>query len=432
MILRHRKNSNRIVPVRGYAGFLILLSAPFLLGAGENDRTAVEENRQQIRNMPPEQQAKLKRNFAEFQKLSVEDQNVIRKLHQRLEEDANNGGNLRELMLVYKEWLKTLSPWDREKLLKEKDPAARLELVREFKRQQDYDELKRTLYYTKSYTKIDQLRKADDATRQKLIREFKRDPETMFRRSSSGFSPRGFRPQFSAAEFDNVMKLVEESTEIDKEVHAQLASATKIQRHLLVLLAALKQSQKQQSAQTRFQKNSKSPRTLPVIWPDDVLMKKLIAILDDPEFQKRLSSSGSPESRRRFLFFSITTSFHSKWWAEFRKHSPSNEELQRFFKQLDQSDKDYLLRLSDQSRELRSLYCRDQARQSEFHAEYSEFREISGRYHPSWSRGGRSRGGRGNPERGRSRGGSKGEFGRGKRPPFPSGNKEFRKGPPRR
>ena len=47
MILRHRKNSNRIVPVRGYAGFLILLSAPFLLGAGENDRTAVEENRQQ-------------------------------------------------------------------------------------------------------------------------------------------------------------------------------------------------------------------------------------------------------------------------------------------------------------------------------------------------------------------------------------------------
>ena len=118
------------------------------MGAGENDRTKIEENRRQIRNLTSEQQAKLKRNFAEFQKLSVEDQNVIRKLHRRLEEDAHNGGNLRELMLVYKEWLKTLSPWDREKLLKQKDPAARLELVREIKNWQAYEEWKEALTIT--------------------------------------------------------------------------------------------------------------------------------------------------------------------------------------------------------------------------------------------------------------------------------------------
>lgn len=429
---RHNKNSSRPVSVRGYAGFLILLSAPFLLGAGDNDRTASEENRQQIRKMTSTQQAKLQRNFAEFQKLSVEDQNVIRKLHQRLEEDANKGGNLNEMMLVYKEWLKTLSPWQREELLKQKDPLARLELVRKFKQQQELAELERTL----SPSKKEQLRKADPATREKLIREFKRDPETMSRRSSLGFSRRGFRPLFSTAEFDNIMSLVEENTVTDDEdLHARLASATKIERHLLVLLAALKQSQKQQTPQIGDPKNSKSQRPLPVSWPDDALMEKLMVMTGNSEFQKRLGTIESPEGRRRHLFFSITGSFNSEWWAELRQNSPSDEELQKFFKQIDQFDKDDLLRLSgsDQSRRLKNLYYRQQGTQSDFHDDYLEFQKITGRDLRFGSRGGsRSRGGgRGPGDRGRSRGGSKGEFAPGKRPPFRPGDKDSQKRPPR-
>jgi len=313
--------------------------------------------------------------------------------------------------------------------------------VRKFKQQQDYDELRRTLYKTKSYSKLDQLEKADDATRQKLVREFKRDPETMSRRSSYGFNRRGFRsPFFTTVEFDKVMNLVEKDTEIDQNIRAQFPDIKKVERHLLVLLTALKQSQKQQNAQTGKQPNPQSPRAVPVRWPDDELMKQIMDFLENSklenaEFQKRLQSSESQESRRRSLFFSIKVSFHSEWWSELRKQSPSDEKLQKFFKQLDQDDKDDLLRLSrsDQSYKLKFLYILHQGKQSKFHDEYSELGKISSRYHPPGPRGGRSRGGRsrGKSDRGRSRGGLKGEFGPGKRPQSPPGNKESRKGPPR-
>jgi hypothetical protein len=428
MKLRHGKNSNRFVSVRGYAAFLILLSAPFLMGAGENDRTEIEENRRQIRNLTSEQQAKLKRNFAEFQKLSVEDQNVIRKLHRRLKEDAHNGGNLRELMLVYKEWLKTLSPWDREKLLKQKDPAARLELVREIKNWQAYEEWKETL----TITERGKLRGVTGEAREKLIREFKRDPETLSRRSSSGYRPRWFRPPISSEEFDNVMALVEENTVIDQNVRAQFSEIKKVELHLLVLLAAVKQSQKQQNTQIGDQPNFPFSPKMPVRWPDDELMKKLMVILEDSDIQKRLQSSESQEGRRRSLFFSIMGSLHSEWWGALKQNSPSDEELQEFFKQLDQSKKDDLLRRSgsEQSRKLKFLYY---LAQPKFHNEYSEFRNISRRYyHRPGPRRGRPPGGRGHGERGRDHDGPRGEFGPEKRPPFSPRDKEFRKGPPRR
>ena len=127
----------------------------------------------------------------------------------------------------------------------------------------------------------------------------------------------------------------------------------------------------------------------------------------------------SKKMKRKIDFkhnLSIYWSFRSEWWAELKKHSPSDEELQEFFKQLDQSDKDNLLRLSGskQSGWLKYLYYRHQGRQSKFHKEYSEFRDVPRPYYRSGPRRGRSRNGRGNPERGRNRGEPKGKFAPGK------------------
>ena len=424
---RRGKNSNRFVSVRGYPGILILLSAPFLLGAGEYDRPAIEENRQQIQNMTSAQQAKLKRNFAEFQKLSVKDQNVIRKLHQRLEEDTHNGGNLRELMWVYKEWLKTLSPWDREKLLKEKDPAARLVLVQEFKKKQENEEWEKTL----TFTERRKLRGVTGEAREKMIREFKRVQETRPSRSSVDFS-RWRHHQIPSEEFGKIMELVESNTKIPAEVQDRFSSITIAERHLLVLLTALKQHRNGMPSATERKQNRESPNVSPVPWPDDMLMKKIANAISDSNFQDRFQSYGNDkELRRRFLFFRINNSFLSEWRDH---HKPSDKELQAFFKELDQSEKDNLLRRSgsEHCRRLKILYYFHQERQSKFHDEFSEFRDITSRYYRFGPRGGsRSRGVRGSGARGRNRGGPSGGFGSGKRPPFPQGNKDFRKGPPR-
>ena len=372
---RHGKNSNRFVSVRGYAGFLILLSAPFLMGAGKTESTAIEKNRQQIRTMTAEQQEKLKRNFAEFQKLSVKDQNVIRKLHQRLEEDAQNGGKLRELMWVYKEWLKTLSPWDREDLLKQKDPVARLELVREFKQLQEYEEWEETLPFTERR----KLRRVTGEARQKLIREFKRVQETRPSRSSISFGHRR-RPQIPSEQFGKIMELVESHTKIPADVQDQFSSITMAERHLLVLLEALKQQRNRLPSVPQKQPNREGSHVSPVPWPDDLLMEMIANAVSDSNFHDRYQSYGDDtERRRRFLFFRIYNSFISEWRD---LHKPSGKQLQEFFKELDQSDKDKLLRLSrfEQCRRLKWLYYTKQGNQSKFHNEYSKLREVTRPY----------------------------------------------------
>ena len=136
-----------------------------------------------------------------------------------------------------------------------------------------------------------------------------------------------------------MMALVEENTVIDQNVRAQFSEIKKVELHLLVLLAAVKQSQKQQNTQIGDQPNFPFSPKMPVRWPDDELMKKLMVILEDSDIQKRLQSSESQEGRRRSLFFSIMGSLHSEWWRALKQNSPSDEELQKFFKQLDQSKK---------------------------------------------------------------------------------------------
>lgn len=80
------------------------------------------------------------RNWEQFRQLPPDQREAILKLHQDLEQDRGQGGRLRQVMETYGEWLKTLTPGQREDLRRQTDPTKRAALVRALRSQQVDDE----------------------------------------------------------------------------------------------------------------------------------------------------------------------------------------------------------------------------------------------------------------------------------------------------
>lgn len=442
----------------GLLGLVLLV--PFLSGAGDEGRSTLEANRKKIETMSEDEREKLLRNHGEFEKLSRDEQRVLRELHQRVEADSRKGGNLQDVMLVYKEWLKTLSPWQREKLLKEKKPSARLELVRQFKEGQETEEWMQSLSGERRGVLSGMLRAvSDEGKRKELIQKFKQEQETRPPQTQFSFR-RHHRPSIPVDEFDRVMTLVETKTHFSTRHQDLLKSPgiTKSERNLIILISALKQSHPSKfflPGPRPGEQPGPRPMNEPVVnWPDDQLMDQIVNSISDPDFQKRYREHEGDGGQKRYVFSKIVGSFFAERMKEFRGVNPGSEDLRKFFLGLDQEKKDELLRhsRSEQSRRLKFLYyITEMGRRLTQAGLYEEMQELlgfMGRFNRgrrgSFSRDGREgpdgrRGkgfrpgeGRGRPGEGPFRGRDGEKFDPEKRPPRFPGKDRPRKGPPPR
>lgn len=87
------------------------------------------QHRKQIEEMSEIERDHLKNNFARFKDLPPEQQQKLRVLNRELKEDEQNRGRLRQVMHTYFDWWSDLSPGQRFDLHRETDPVKREMMV---------------------------------------------------------------------------------------------------------------------------------------------------------------------------------------------------------------------------------------------------------------------------------------------------------------
>lgn len=111
------------------AALLGVAAVPFLLRA---DDPELAVRRRRIEGMPQAERERIQRNFKQFQTMSEADRRHLRAFDAALEADRiNNRGGLSETLRTYADWLKTVTPHQRDALQQESDPAKRIKLIRE-------------------------------------------------------------------------------------------------------------------------------------------------------------------------------------------------------------------------------------------------------------------------------------------------------------
>ncbi len=128
--LRTRRSASRYFLSALLAGGVLAASGGRVAPAADD----LAARRAEIAGMQPAEQQELLRKQERFASLSVEEQDRLRALQAAIDADPN-GKRLHELLVSYHEWLKTLSPSQREEL-SELPPKERVQLIKRIQRQQ--------------------------------------------------------------------------------------------------------------------------------------------------------------------------------------------------------------------------------------------------------------------------------------------------------
>lgn len=110
--------------------------------------TTAELNRRskEIEEMTAIERDRLQRNWQTFQALPPDRKEQLRRLHQQIDDDRKNaGGQLYQTLQTYSLWLQTLTPGQRADLRDAKDPAQKLDKVRQIKQEQERQQQSRAL-----------------------------------------------------------------------------------------------------------------------------------------------------------------------------------------------------------------------------------------------------------------------------------------------
>ncbi len=126
--------------------FLLALAATPFLGQGGERHSVMAHNAAVIRNLSVSQRDRLNQNFEDYQKLTPAEREQVNHFHTQMEQDRQmHGGHLTHVLNVYMNWVKTLSPHQRDQLTRAENPQARLALVRELLSRQREEIARRTM-----------------------------------------------------------------------------------------------------------------------------------------------------------------------------------------------------------------------------------------------------------------------------------------------
>jgi len=307
------QTNKRIRVLTRAGGFLLLAALPVLLGAGDDGRTTFDARRKQIEGMNVNERAQLERRYKMFVNLPESKRETYRQLRRQIEEDSELGGRLEDVMHRYHDWLKTLSPWQRDEIINESNLKARIDLIRNFKQHRG--------------------------------RELQMLPPGSLG-TGSGFNRlANSGPSLSPRDLAAVVRVLERQVRIPPDRRKQFESLEPRKRHLSVLIASIRQSRDWQ-------------RSGRVRWPGEQLLTEMIAAISDSGMREQLNAIERPDQRRTILSTMIVKAFFAEWHQELEKRMPNEEEVGKFFVALDRRQQDEImsLPLNEQKRRLTWMY----------------------------------------------------------------------------
>ena len=273
-------------------------------------------------------------------------------------------------------------------------PAQRLKLVAFHRELENDPALRQTLasyqkwLQTLSPWERDELRKETDlAKRMSLVRKFK---------GSSALEG------LNADDLAAVMQVIEKSATYNTDERKKLSTSEPPARYLVILSKALPSRSRRPGAR----------------WPASSRMPKIIDAISDDKLRERLDGIDDDDDKRRALGLAILAGLERQFSILREQNKPSQQELDKFFVQLEGSERDRLMQMSprDMKRRLELRFLFKQKPDSE--PRPKQF-DVSWQYWVVTSRlrssaGLRSQYGGGRPPFGQRGGGPK-------RPPFRGG-----------
>ena len=306
-------------------GAILVAVIPILLAAAAHDPAEVRR-RAAIEQMTKSERAELEQNYGEYESLSEDEREELRRLHSALQEALKNepeNGPLHQALNKYQAWSSTLSPWQRLALRNEPDPQKRLELVRTFRSEQEK-------------------RRADDRERElrheqyvefRLIRQIEQEAKGAI--------------DLDRSELKAMMAHVEDSLPGEaREQAVQVDSGPK--RYLEVLIAALQQHVDHCSDESSLRDHESCEGSRR--WPAPGLMSKLVSEIegrDERQWFESLVQNGEGQPN---LLASLSHAIGGAWWRSQFGHDWSPEERDRKYQALDEAERAKLEKLSPEER----------------------------------------------------------------------------------
>jgi len=274
------------------AGLVCLLSFPLALGAVPMDSQERATRRQHIAAMSSTERARLERNLHTFLQLSRDQRARYVELHQFIASDAHRN----DVLHAYLDWLKTLSPWQRDELRNTANPKERMQRVREFleEQQQASDQDDRLFPATGPFSKS-------------LARPTAKDSSAM-------------------------IQILEESLDVPLRDRRVLESLDGFERHLMVVELAIRQL-------------LNIPRARRPEWLEPQLCDKMIDAIASEPLRNVLRRRLTPEQQRRAVMGVVLQGLFNEWKAEVQKHQPDERALKEFFMNLPGEPRDEIMRL---------------------------------------------------------------------------------------
>jgi len=116
-------------------GLISVAALPFLLRAENPD---LEVRRRRIAGMTQAEREHLQRNLARFEAMSSAERQQLESFCAELAHDqVHDRGKLNHTLEIYGDWLRTITPHQREALRKEPDAVKRIAAIRELVDQQE-------------------------------------------------------------------------------------------------------------------------------------------------------------------------------------------------------------------------------------------------------------------------------------------------------
>jgi hypothetical protein len=342
--------NNRLVRFGTLLLPLLAIAGPAGIARGDTaDAQHRAQHRREIEQMTSAQRSRLRTKFAEFRKLSADEQNRLRQLDRALKEDRRQtGGELTNVMTDYIGWLETLDPGQRQDLRSETTPEGRERHVR------------------------------------RIIAEQQERAEHLASRRGR------YREGLSPADLDAVLGVVEkhlrEKGPRSSPQLEELKTKTGLPRHAAIWEMAFGR---------RPGERGRGPGML--FPPSEPLIQEMLEQITNAD-QKRMASRRDPQQRAFALFALISRGL----WAEFEAQKPDEATLASFLAELSGEQQGEILRLAPeaQQRELLRRYMEAHPETYPHPPRFDRwFDPGGGERRPYWRGGGPGRGpdGRGPP-----------------------------------
>ena len=298
-------------------------------GAGADDRDPQhnERNRQRIAAMSAADRAHLEYQFERWRNLSEAERDRYRKLHHDLQRSAETGDDLRHAMQAYGEWLKSLSPWQKDELRNAPSAEARLQLVRQFKTEQEQRAQARLLI----------------------------SPEPGARPEGRGWGA----PPLSIEEIDAMLRIMRAKSPLPADISKRIEGLATPHKQVSTVLEYLKAA---------------GPRPGLSRWIDAQTADKMIAEIRHERVREWLQTTDDADRRRYTVGGILIRGVTHAAEQELDRRRPSEEELTDVFTKLPPETQDEIMRMPNEAARRRLTFHYFELSEDPFTRDFGELR----------------------------------------------------------